>query len=356
MNIFEKIKNYFTPKDVESSVSDINKTNQSVIETLLDDKVVVKSLFDNDFIDLDEFRAKIDLINKLIKEEKEKENTNKNAKYADAIIRNTDGDILFLKRSAGESIFPNVWGLPGGKIDDGEDAEAAVKREVVEETNMDVVECFLIGTVNIPDNKTISYFECFVSNIESNIILNSDEHTTYKYISKYDLDKYEFIPGLVDTIKKLEFPAKDKSLNLIKGVKSDISQVPIKINKDDKLNSIEKLVLEGLVNKEFLNNYIFIATTNPLEEDCYKNIVFDTKNQTQLSDKTDEDEKNKRAEHVGLVQFPESVKGAACYNCKFFNAETNICSNKEVDQLVKENMCCNYWDSEGVKKVWELKK
>lgn len=55
-------------------------------------------------------------------------------------ISNEEGDILLQKRKD-----KNIWGLPGGAIELGESLELAVKREVKEETGIDVSVDKLIG-------------------------------------------------------------------------------------------------------------------------------------------------------------------------------------------------------------------
>lgn len=50
------------------------------------------------------------------------------------IIR--DGKCLILQRSEAETAFPGQWTVPGGKVEIGEGAAAALKREIVEETGL----------------------------------------------------------------------------------------------------------------------------------------------------------------------------------------------------------------------------
>jgi 8-oxo-dGTP diphosphatase len=54
-----------------------------------------------------------------------------------AVIINC-GKALILKRSSHEDIYPNMWELPSGKVNFGEDPNTSVKREVFEETGQEV--------------------------------------------------------------------------------------------------------------------------------------------------------------------------------------------------------------------------
>ena len=44
--------------------------------------------------------------------------------------------VLIVRRSMSESFLPGIWGVPCGKIDEGEDPQAAVLRELQEETGL----------------------------------------------------------------------------------------------------------------------------------------------------------------------------------------------------------------------------
>lgn len=52
------------------------------------------------------------------------------------IIRN--GKFLLIQRSKDDSWSPGMWEFPGGKIDFGQDINDALKREVKEETGLDI--------------------------------------------------------------------------------------------------------------------------------------------------------------------------------------------------------------------------
>lgn len=70
-------------------------------------------------------------------------------------------------------------------------------------------------------------------------------------------------------------------------------------------------------------------------------------------DNASEEARLGRAKHADLITLPEGITGTNCANCKFIDLETKMCKHKEVDQKVAPNMCCVYWDAEGVKREWE---
>ena len=53
------------------------------------------------------------------------------------IIHNSKKEVLFVKQKSGP--FAGSWLLPGGSIDFGEDSVSAVKREVLEETGIKIL-------------------------------------------------------------------------------------------------------------------------------------------------------------------------------------------------------------------------
>ena len=76
---------------------------------------------------------------------------------AGIILLNSNNEVLLLLRDDKVDIpFPNMWDIPGGKVEDGESPEQALRREMTEEMfikNLGEINLFKILTSeNITDN------------------------------------------------------------------------------------------------------------------------------------------------------------------------------------------------------------
>lgn len=150
-----------------SKVLSLDVENPGIIEFLGSEleKAEKKALF-QDFIDV---------IKEVISNHKAK------SKYADGIIFNDKGEILFLRRQPESEFAPYEYGLPGGHIDLGENPQDAVKREIKEECGLDVESCELKKRYE-DDKAIIFYFQCKVKE-PYEVVLTRDEHFNYEWLS-----------------------------------------------------------------------------------------------------------------------------------------------------------------------------
>lgn len=70
----------------------------------------------------------------------------------DIVLVDPAANVLLIKRSDGSDAFPGCWALPGGYIDEGEEAEEAARRELAEETNITTpITLRMIGIYDDPE-------------------------------------------------------------------------------------------------------------------------------------------------------------------------------------------------------------
>ena len=98
------------------------------------------------------------------------------------LIDNSDR-VLFLKRSDYMEKYAGEWDLPGGHLKSNESLSAGLKREVEEETGLQIKNEKL---VEIQAN--LHFFYAQYNNKEVKI---SHEHTDFKFFEKKDLDPKE---------------------------------------------------------------------------------------------------------------------------------------------------------------------
>jgi len=89
----------------------------------------------------------------------------------------------------------DTWDLPGGRLDKGEFAEEAFRREIKEEIGFDDFNILAIVDHEIWYTENGTPFCGIVSLIENNTskIKLSAEHTNYKWIAENEIDDYKYI-------------------------------------------------------------------------------------------------------------------------------------------------------------------
>jgi|GEM_PF-536788 len=144
-----------------------------------------------------------EIIQKIINEAKE--DLKKNAV---AIIVNNDNKILLLKRADDKEIWmPNKWALVGGAIEKGESPEQAVKREIQEETGLEIKDFVNSFSIQRNTDSVEHLFACRYSGEPTDIKLN-DENTNYGWYDTSEMKFLDTVPHLMEyitlTFKKYE--------------------------------------------------------------------------------------------------------------------------------------------------------
>ncbi len=112
---------------------------------------------------------------------------------AKALIRNPDGKYLVLQKSGDYEELGGKWELPGGKIED-EDRFETARREVMEETGLDVSDGKDVVRVEVDAEKCVDCYILFFET-ESEGVKLSDEHDAYKWV---DADEFRWMDWHAD--------------------------------------------------------------------------------------------------------------------------------------------------------------
>jgi len=144
-----------------------------------------------------------------------------------AVIRNSEGKYLLLKRRDDEMVYPSVYTFPGGKVEDNQTMEEALEEEVMEEAGLKLKPGKVLlkdKSIARPDGQTSKSFSylCEVEN-DSRVII-SDEFTDYMWASVEDLKNIEHV-GLEEELQKADALYEsgiDVSLLQTKSVKADL--------------------------------------------------------------------------------------------------------------------------------------
>lgn len=118
---------------------------------------------------------------------------------ASAIIENDQGEILLHRRRDN-----NSWALPGGTMEFGESIAETVKREVKEETGLDIEPVSLVGVYTDPHH-VIEYTDgevrqefslCFVCKILHGTLRVSEESHALQFFSPHEIARLDMHPSI----------------------------------------------------------------------------------------------------------------------------------------------------------------
>ena len=120
-----------------------------------------------------------------------------------AAIIQKDNKIFITQRGYGE--FKDKWEFPGGKIEQGETKEEALKREIKEELNADIEIKEFVDTVNYDYTSFFLTMHSYLCTLKS-ASLELLEAEDAKFIDISELSNYDFLPAdkiVIEDLKKL---------------------------------------------------------------------------------------------------------------------------------------------------------
>lgn len=145
-------------------------------------------------------------------------------KIVSALIFSKDGKILMGKKDPNKGgVYPDVWHIPGGGIEEGETMEQTLAREIFEEVGIDI-KPYLKKSINIIGHGTaektlqdtgekvmcemefnrfeINIFDKNADEIKLNL---EDDLTEVKWFSKEELSNVKQIPGGKEFFEKMGY-------------------------------------------------------------------------------------------------------------------------------------------------------
>ena len=128
----------------------------------------------------------------------------KTIKVVAAVIKavNKNGEDIIFATQRGYGEFKDGWEFPGGKIEEGETPQEALKREIMEELDTEISVGVLIDTIEYDYPTFHLSMDCFWCEvIKGNLVLKEAEDA--KWLKKNELDKVDWLPADVELIGKI---------------------------------------------------------------------------------------------------------------------------------------------------------
>lgn len=111
-------------------------------------------------------------------------------------------DNCYLATQRGYGDFEGMWEFPGGKIEEGESREEALKREIKEELDAEVKIEKLLCTVDYdyPNfHLTMHCYHCSIGDGKIRLL----EHQSAKWLTKDELNEVEWLPADIAVLERL---------------------------------------------------------------------------------------------------------------------------------------------------------
>jgi 8-oxo-dGTP diphosphatase len=104
------------------------------------------------------------------------------------------GKFLLVYRESGEKNFPGVWAFPGGKVEVGENVVDTIRREVLEETGLEIGdEAAFLNSYSFNTSVGIT----FLLRAKSDDVRMVGEHKKHQWVEELgELEEMRCIPGI----------------------------------------------------------------------------------------------------------------------------------------------------------------
>ena len=128
----------------------------------------------------------------------------KTVRVVAAVIKaiNENGEPIIFATQRGYGDFKGGWEFPGGKIEEGETPQEALKREIMEELDTEISVGELINTVEYDYPTFHLSMDCFWCEIvKGDLVLK--EHEAAKWMTKEQLNSVEWLPADIKLVENI---------------------------------------------------------------------------------------------------------------------------------------------------------
>lgn len=116
---------------------------------------------------------------------------------------NEKGETILFATQRGYGPLKGGWEFPGGKIEEGETPQQALKREIMEELDTEIKVGDFIHTIEYDYPTFHLSMDCFWCEIvKGNLVLK--EHEAAKWVTLDRLDEVDWLPADITLIDKIK--------------------------------------------------------------------------------------------------------------------------------------------------------
>lgn len=122
-----------------------------------------------------------------------------------AVIKsiNEKGEPVIFATQRGYGEFKDGWEFPGGKIEEGEAPQEALKREIREELDTEISVGELIDTIEYDYPTFHLSMDCFWCEIvKGDLVLK--EHKTARWLDSKSINDVEWLPADIKLVEKIK--------------------------------------------------------------------------------------------------------------------------------------------------------
>jgi len=116
-----------------------------------------------------------------------------------AVVFDTQGRLLMIQR--GHDPGAGLWSIPGGRIEPGETDEQALVRELLEETNLQVMVGKLVGRVRREGPPgTVIDIRDYAATVAAGTLRAGDDAADARWVTTAELARLEVTEGLIEAL------------------------------------------------------------------------------------------------------------------------------------------------------------